>query len=104
MRISKVNMEKLKSYSAVLHEIMPAVPHYSDRYGNKRAEVSHEPTCQRERLMGGFKSIGQAQRFVNAHAGVGNLFRIGRHLIKAHHYRELRSRSYFEWQQVTCAQ
>ena len=96
--------DKLKSYSAALREIMPAVPHYSDRYANNRAEVSHEPTLQRERLMRGFKSIGQAQRFLAVHVGVGNLFRIGRHLVKAHHYRKLRSRSYSEWKQVTCAQ
>jgi len=100
----RIVTDKLKSYSAALREIMPAVPHCSDRYANNRAEVSHEPTRQRERLMREFKSIGQAQRFLTVHAEVGNLFRIGRHLIKSHHYRELRSRSYFEWQQVTCAE
>ncbi len=100
----RIVTDKLKSYSAALREIMPAVPHCSDRYANNRAEVSHEPTRQRERLMRGFKSIGQAQRFLTVHAEVCNLFRIGRHLLKAHHYREFRSRSYSEWQQVTCAQ
>jgi putative transposase len=100
----RIVTDKLKSYSAALREIMPAVPHCSDRYANNRAEVSHEPTRQQERLVRGFKSIGQAQRFLAVHAEVGNLFRIGRHLIKAHHYRELRSRSYSEWKQVTCAQ
>jgi len=96
--------DKLKSYSAALREIMPALSHCSNRYANNRAEVSHEPTRQWERLMRGFKSIGQAQRFFTVHAEVGNLFRIGRHLMKAHQYREFRSRSYSEWQQVTCAQ
>ena len=97
----RIVTDKLKSYSAALREIMPAVPH---RYAKNRAEVSHEPTRQRERLMRGFKSIGQAQRFLTVHAEVGNLFRIGRHLMKAHHYREFRSGSYSEWRQVTCAQ
>ena len=100
----RIVTDKLKSYSAGLREIMPAVPHCTDCYANNRAEVSHEPTRQQEELMRGFKSIGQAQQFLTVHAEVGNLFRIGRHLIKAHHYRELRSRSYSEWQQVTCAQ
>ena len=100
----RIVTDKLKSYSAALREIMPAVPHCTDCYANNRAEVSHEPTRQQERLMRGFKSIGQAQRFLTVHAEVGNLFRIGRHMMKAHHYRELRSRSYFEWKQVTCAQ
>ncbi len=92
----RIVTDKLKSYSAALREIMPAVPHCTDCYTNNRAEVSHEPTRQQERLMRGFKSIGQAQRFLTVHAEVGNLSRIGRHLIKAHHYRELRSRSYSE--------
>ena len=87
-----------------LSTIQTDYPHYSDHNANNRAEVSHGPTRQQERLMRGFKSIGQAQRFLTVHAEVGNLFRIGRHLIKAHHYRELRSRSYSEWKQVTCAQ
>jgi hypothetical protein len=37
------------------------------------------------------------------HAEVGNLFRIRRHLMKAHYYREYRSRSYSEWQQLAFA-
>ena len=82
---------------------MPAVPLCSDRYVYNRAEVSHEPTRQRERLMREFKSIGQAQRFLTVRAEVGNLLRIGRHLMKAHHYSEFCSRSYSEWQQITCA-
>lgn len=100
----RIVTHKLKSYSAALHEIMPAVSHCSDLYANNRAEVSHEPTRQRERLMRGFTSIEHAQRFLTVHAEVGNLFRIGRHLMKAHNYREFRSRSYSEWRQVTCAQ
>ena len=58
----RIVTDKLKSYSAALREIMPAVPHCTDCYANNRAEVSHEPTRQQERLMRGFKSIGQAQR------------------------------------------
>ncbi len=37
-----------------------------------------------------FKSVGQAQRFLGAHAAVHNLFNLGRHLIRAQHYRDLR--------------
>ncbi len=66
-------------------------------------EVCHEPTRQRERQMRRFKSVGQAQRFLSVHDTVGNLFRLGRHLMRAKHYRELRSRALSEWQQVTCA-
>jgi TldD protein len=37
-----------------------------------------------------FKSAGQAQRFLGAHAAVHNLFNLGRHLVSANHYRNLR--------------
>ena len=44
-----------------------------------------------------FKSVGQAQRFVGAHAAVCNLFNLGRHLVKAEHYRNLRVSAFEEW-------
>jgi hypothetical protein len=34
-----------------------------------------------------FKSVGQAQRFVTAHAAVQNLFNLGRYLVRADHER-----------------
>jgi hypothetical protein len=37
-----------------------------------------------------FKSVSQAQRFLGAHAAVSNLFNLGRHLVRAAHYRNLR--------------
>lgn len=43
--------DKLKSYLAAHREIMPAVVHCTDQYANNRAEVSHQPTRQRERAM-----------------------------------------------------
>jgi putative transposase len=49
-----------------------------------------------------FTSTDQAQRFLTIPGVVDNLFRVGRHLMKASYYRELRSRAFFEWQQVTC--
>ena len=82
---------------------MPSVLHCTDQYANNRAELSHEPTRQRERQMRRFKSAGQAQRFLAVHDAVGNLVRLGRHLIPASHYREFRSRAFSEWQLVTCA-
>jgi len=96
--------DKLKSYSAAHREIMPLVTHSTEQYENNRAEVSHEQTRQRERQMRRFKSAGQAQRFLTVYGVVGNLFRLGRHLTRAIHYREFRSRAFCEWQAVTCAQ
>ena len=94
--------EKLRRWTA--HgEVMPSVIHSTDQYENNRAEVSHEPTRQRERQMRKFKSPGQAQRFLSVHGLVQNLFRVGRHLLQARHHRELRGRAFLAWDAVTCA-
>lgn len=93
--------DKLKSYSAAKREVMPSVIHCTDQYANNRAELSHEPTRLQERQMRRFKTAGQAQRFLTVHGIVGNLFRLGRHLMRASYYREFRSRAFAEWQQVT---
>ena len=96
--------DKLNSYSAAHREVMPSVTHSTEQYENNRAEVSHEPTLQHKRQMRRFKSAGQAQRFLAVYAVVGNLFRLGRHLTRTIHYREFRSKAFFEWQKATCAQ
>ncbi len=90
--------DKLRSYSAAHREVMPSVVHDTDQYRNNLAEVSHEPTRQRERQMRKFKTPGQAQRFLSVHGLVQNLFRVGRHLLQAHHHRELRDRAFIVWQ------
>jgi putative transposase len=95
--------DKLPSYGAARKAIMSTSMHCCDRYANNRAEVSHEHTRAQERLMRRFKSPGQAQRFLAVHSQVHNLFRIGRHLLRAANYRFLRNRSFETWQQVTCA-
>jgi len=94
--------DKLKSYSAAGKEVMPSVVHCQDRYANNRAEASHQQTRQQERQMRRFKSAGQAQRFLSVHSQVNNVFRVGRHLLKACHYRMFRSRAFSIWQEVTC--
>lgn len=89
--------DKLRSYPVALCETMPETIHVTDQYANNRAEQSHEPTRVRERGMRKFKSVGQAQRFVTAHAAVSNLFNLGRHLVRAQHYRDLRVSAFGEW-------
>ena len=69
----------------------------------RRAEVSHQPTRQRERQMRRFKSAGQAQRFLAVHGVVQNLFRLGRHRLRSVNYRLLRDRSFRDWFEVTAA-
>lgn len=93
--------DKLKSYGSAHRSIMPSVDHNTARYENNRAEVSHQPTRQRERQMRGFKSAGQAQRFLSVHGVIRNLFRLGRHELRVEDYRGLRARSLKEWRAAT---
>jgi putative transposase len=93
----KVVTDKLRSYGVAHRELMPDVIHDNSQYSNNRAEQSHEPTRVRERVMRRFKSTGQAQRFLGTHAAVYNLFNLGRHLVRAEHYRNLREGAFAEW-------
>ena len=95
--------DKLLSHKAAHRTIMPSVVHSTRQYENNRAEVSHQPTRQREHQMRRFKSVGHAQRFLSVHGLVQNLFRVGRHLLRAVHHRLLRTRSFRIWDTVTCA-
>ena len=79
---------------------MPSVAHSTTQYENTRAEVSHQPTWQCEGQMRRFKSVGHAQRFLSVHGLVQNLFRGGRHLLRADHDRVLRRRSFAVWDTV----
>ncbi len=80
-----------------IEELMPEVIHSTKQYENNRAEQSHEATRVRERGMRKFKSVRQAQRFLGVHASVSNLFNLGRHLVRAQHYRDLRMSAFAEW-------
>jgi putative transposase len=93
----KIVTDKLRSYGVAHRELMPDVYHDNARYANNRAEQSHEPTRVRERVMRRFKSVRQAQRFLGPHAAVSNLFNLGRHLVSAEHYRNLRVSAFTEW-------
>ena len=95
--------DKRPSAGAACRTVMPSVVPRTDQDANNRAEVSHERTRQRERQMRGFKSVGHLQRFASVHGVVQNLFRVGRHLLRAAHHRVLRTRAFAEWNAVTCA-
>ena len=93
----KIVTDKLRSYGVAHRELMPEAIHSTKQYENNRAEQSHEATRVRERGMRKFKSVRQAQRFLGAHAAVSNLFNLGRHLVRAEHYRNLRASAFTEW-------
>ena len=89
--------DKLKSYGVAHRELIPDATHNTEQYANNRAEQSHEATRVRERVMGRFKSVRQAQNFLDIHAAVSNHFNLGRHLVSAHHYRDLREGAFKNW-------
>jgi putative transposase len=102
----KIVTDKLRSYG-VAHSELSGAPsaetiHNMDKYANNRAELSHKPTRLRERVMrrsdvSEFKSMKQAQRFLNTHAALYNLLNLGRHLVSAETYRYFRLRSFASW-------
>jgi len=93
----KIVTDKLCSYGVANRELILGAIHSTQQYENSRAEQSHEATRVRERGMRKFKSVRQALRFVTAHAAVSNLFNLGRHLVRAEHYRNLRIVAFSEW-------
>ena len=68
-----------------------------DLLAQRDITVSREAIRVRERGMRKFKSMKQAQIFVTAHAAIHNLFNLGRHLVRAQHYRDLRIAAFGEW-------
>jgi putative transposase len=93
----KIVTDKLRSYGVAHRELIPETIHSTEQYENNRTEQSHEATRVRERGMRRFKSVRQAQRFLGAHAAVSNLFNLGRHLVSAEYYRDLRVSAFAEW-------
>lgn len=99
----KIVTDKLRSYGVAHRELIPDAIHDTSQYANNRAELSHQPTRVRERGMRRFKSSQQVQRFLDVHAAVYNLFNLGRHLVSASHYRDLRQSAFVSWEKVTAA-
>jgi len=96
----KIVTDKLRSYGVAHRDLIPETMHSTERYENNRGEQSHEAARVRERGMRKFKSVGQAQRFLGVHAAVQNLFNLGRHLVRAQHYRNLRVGAFAEWRRA----
>ena len=92
--------DKLRSYGVAHRELIPDTIHDTSQYANNRAELSHQPTRVRERGMRKFKSLEQAQRFLDVHATVCNLFNLGRHLVSAKTYKLFRLRAFASWEKA----
>ena len=102
-RPRKIVTDGLRSYGVAQREVLPGVQHRTSRYLNNRAENSRRPTRRRERAMQRFKSAGQAQRLLSAHAMIYGHFHPRRHLMAADQYRRERSKAFRIWRQETCA-
>ena len=95
--------DKLRSYGAAHRRIMPSVDQNTERYANNLAEVSHQPTRQREGQMRGFQISGAGPAVLSVHGVIRNLFNLGRHQLSSANYRLLRERSFKEWSAATAA-
>src|ERR687895_247851 len=93
--------DQLRSYEAAKREVLPSVEHRRHRYLNNRAENSHQPTRQRERRMGRFKSPGHVQRFLSALGPIAQYFRQRRHRIPAPAYRQQMAQQFQTWREIT---
>jgi putative transposase len=92
--------DKLRSYGVAHRRLTPGVEHRRSKYLNNRAEVSHQPTRQRERAMKGFRSPGAAQRYLSAFSGISPHFRPRRHRLSATEYRQTMTDRFTTWNQV----
>jgi putative transposase len=66
----RVVTDGLSSYAPAIRTVLPNAVHESTRYTNNCAENSHQHTHRRERQMQGFKSVRQAQYFLELHSRV----------------------------------
>lgn len=99
--LREIVTDKLRSYGVAHRTLMPEVKHKTEQYANNRAELSHQPTRVRERVMRRFKLIQQAQRFLESHAAVYNLFNLHRHSLCRRFFKLFRIRSFAIWDAVT---
>lgn len=74
---ARISTDKLRHYGAAKRDVMPGVEHRSHQGLNNRAENSHLPPRERERMMQGFRSANGLQRFFSVFSAVRNLFVAG---------------------------
>ena len=96
--------DTLASYGAAKKELLPSVEHRQHNRLNNRAENSHQPTRQRERMMRRFKSAGHAQRFLAAHGRIREHFCPCRHRLAAKQYRAVLEERFAIWNTITGVQ
>jgi len=89
------------SYTAAIRELKIETSHHRARWQNNRAELSHQPTRQKERQCRKFKDPTLAEKFLHIHAAIYNHFNTRRHQTSAAQNRELRSNAFTLWKNAT---
>ena len=95
--------DKLRSDGVAHRTLVPESKHNTEQYANNRAELSHQPTRVRERGMRRFNSVQQAQRFLDSHAAVHNLFNLHRQSLCRRFFKLFRIWSLATWDAVTAS-
>ena len=95
--------DKQPSYGAARKKVLRSVEHRQHKGLNNRAENSHRPTRQRERVRQRFKASGEAQRFLTASEPISGHFRLRRHRLTAAEQRRERWHRFQVWDEVTGA-
>ena len=95
--------DKLGSYGAAMKKLGLHAIHEQGLRQNNRCENSHLPVRRREHKQQRFKSPGSAQRFLNVHAAVYNLFNIDRHLTSRRTMKAFRDEAFQQWRDMTAA-
>ena len=96
----KITTDGLRSYGAAMGELGNAEKREVGRHANNRVENSHLPFRRRERAMLRFRQMKTLQKFASVHAGLHNHFNQDRHLIDRQAYRERRTATLAEWQNL----
>ena len=95
--------DRLRSYGTALRDLGLANRHVTGGRSNNRAEVSHQPTRQRERQRRRVRTRGSAQQFLSIHAAVYNHFNVQSHLISRQTLKAFRDGAFAGWREVVAA-
>ena len=93
--------DKLASYGPAIKKVLPRTEHRKHKGLNNVAEVSHQPTRQRERAMRRFRSPAQAQRFLEPFGPIREHFCPGRHRLSGSDHRTILATRFALWRDVT---
>ncbi len=95
--------DNLRSYGAANRAMGWTFEHRQHKGLNNRAENSHQPMRVREKVMRGFKSPRQLQRFTSIHDPSANLFMHCRYNRHAAAKRAARTQAFEAWERASCA-